>query len=248
MGGGDFDIYDSHSTARSAIGTRLVRQDGNEYVYGHFGVTVNRGVLVSTDVSAASLVETANAVIAPASAQTVTDGTIGSKFLEVTVAAISENQFAGGYLAISSGTGLGYTYRIKGNTATGSPAAGNIRIELNDKLQVALDATSDISIQGSLYSDLTTAASATDNSVAGVTVSSVIGGRYGWLLTKGVSAIFTAGTVATGDVVTLSAATAGAVEAYVSALVGDVENEEFLGTCLVVGSASAHGIYKVVIS
>lgn len=252
-GGGDFNIFDKHATPRYAIGTRITRQDGNEYVYSHFGADTNRGVLVATDMSESSDADQDNTMIAPASAVTTTDGTIGSKFIEATYASVTANQFAGGYLLTTDDTGEGYTYRIKGNTATNDPASGNIRIELYDPLQVAIDATTDAIIQGSLYANLEIAVDGTDDVLAGVTVSTmdVSVAAYGWVCVKGVVGILVGTTApALGDIVALSSEVSGAVMTFGggASVVGDFVSEEIIGTCIGVGDATGHGLFKVNIS
>ena len=39
--GADFNCFDKHYTPRYAVGTRVKRQDGNVFVYSHFGADVN---------------------------------------------------------------------------------------------------------------------------------------------------------------------------------------------------------------
>ena len=250
--GMDFDIFRKDSIPQYAVGTRIKRQDGNEYVYSHFGADVNRGVLVAPDVSESSLVDSDNIVVAPASAQTTTDGTVGSKYLEVTLAGVTAGQYRGGYLVITDDTGEGYTYRIRGNTATGDPASGNIRIQLWEGLQVALDATSDIAIQGCLYANLEIATVATDNCCAGVTCSTmdVSEAAYGWICTSGVTGILQDGSIAIGDPITISDGVSGAVQVFGggASVVADLLSEEILGVCLIAGDDTGHGVFKVKIS
>jgi len=127
--GADFNIFDMHLNQRYAVGTRVVRQDGNEYVYAHFLSDTAQGLLVGPDVSEGGEVAGVdNSVLAPASSVSGTDGAIGSKFVEMTNAGIVADEHAGGYLTIIADTGAGYSYRIKGNTATDNPASGTIRI------------------------------------------------------------------------------------------------------------------------
>jgi hypothetical protein len=233
--GADFDIFDKHATARYAVGTRVQRQDGNEYVYSHFGADTNRGLLVAQDISESG--ESAvvdNALIAPASAVTTSDGTIGSKFIQMTNASITADQFAGGYF-------------------TGDPTTGDIRIELHDPLQVAIDNTTDVMITGSLYANLEAATSATDHIVAGVTVSTmdVSAQAYGWIQTKGNVAGLVDGTIAGGEMVTLSDGVSGAfqVAGGGSTAVVDLVDELILGQCLVAAGASTeHAAMLVQIS
>ena len=178
-------------------------------------------------------------MIAPASAQTTSDGTIGSKFIEVTLASVTVDQFAGGYLHTTDDTGEGYTYRIRGNTATGDPASGNIRLELYDKLQVAIDATTDFAITGCLYANLEAATAATDYAIAGVSVSTMSAGEYGWVQVAGVATILADGTIAVGDNLTLSDGVAGAFQ------LKDAETEPKVGYALFAPDNTGHGGVKL---
>lgn len=237
---GDFNIFDMHATQRYAVGTRVRRNDGNEYVYAHFLTDTAQGLVVGPDVSEGGEVAGVdNAVIAPASAATTTDGTVGSKFIQMTNAGIVKDEHAGGYLTIVSGTGSGYTYRIKGNTATDAPASGDVRIELYDPLQVAVDATSDVHILGSKYAQLiaATGAAGEDNLAVGVTCSNmdVSVAPYGWVLVRGVGGATVDGTIAAGEAVTLSDSTAGTVQVAGggSTAVADLIDERVIGQCVI---------------
>ncbi len=237
--GGPVDLYESRTDPQFAIGYRVQRQDGNEYVYSQFGATTGAGRLVSQDLSESSLVDTDNSIIAPASSQTTTDGTAGQKFLEVTVASISIDDFAGGYATITDDLGEGHTYRIRGNTATGDPAAGNIRIELYDKIVTSLDATSDLAITGQLYSNLEPATT-TDTAASGVSIVAQDADDYGWVQTKGVAGILTDGTVVLGSG-TIIGSVAGSVAPAV-----ETDILQRIGTVIVVGDTT--GFSQVLIN
>ncbi len=237
QGGGDFSIYEQHSTPRYAVGTRIMRQDGNEYAYAHFGADTATALLVAQDMSESGEPETDNIVVAPASAQTTTDGTINNKFIEITLASVTADQYAGGYLNITDGTGIGHSYRIKGNTATGNPASGNFRMELNEGLVLALDATSDISITGNPFANLEVATAATDIVISGVTIKAitVATNAYGWVQTRGVCVITVDATdLELGDNCALSADVAGNIYTVADAVTGAqiVADEEFVGVAL----------------
>ena len=230
-------IYDKDANPKRAIGSRLIRQDGSEFVYCHFGADTTQGLLVAQDISESGVVESDNIVVAPASAVNTNDGTIGAKFIEITLASITADQFAGGYFTITDGTGIGYVYRIKGNTATGDPAAGNFRLQIYEPLQVALDATSDINITGSLYSNLEVATAATDIVIPGVSCSNmdVSEQAYGWVCVKGVWCISVDATdITLGDMVALSADVSGNIYAVNDAGTGGqtVNDEEIVGVAL----------------
>lgn len=224
------NIYKVDSSPKYDIGHRVATSDGRVFRYGQVGAATAAGLLVSQDVSTTVVADTDNSVIAPASAvavpgEVLKPGAIGSRYVEVTLAGKTANQFAGGYFCTTDDTGEGYTYRIKGNTATGDPAAGNLRLELHDPLQVALDATTDFAIVGSLYSDLK-AADATDYAVAGVTTAAYSAAGWGFVQTWGPCAVLCDASVAgpsVGGIATLSDGVAGAVQlqdAFTEPIVG----------------------------
>lgn len=237
---GDVDIFAQHSLPRFALGHRIQRQDGSTFVYSHFGADTAASVMCSTDLSESTSEDVD--IIAPASAVNTTDGTIGSKFIEATIASISADEFAGGYFSTEDDTGEGYTYRIKGNTATGDPTTGNIRLEFYDKVQVAIVAASTANIISSLYSNLE-AATTTDIAAAGVSCAAmdVSAAAYGWVQVAGVATVLTSGTQVIGSGTTLAAAGALAPEAEAGIL-------ESPATTLVVGATGEHSIVRLTLN
>ena len=234
------NIFVSETSPSYAVGTRVSLQDGRVFRYSHFGAAVNRGLVVSQDLSESAVVDTDNAVIAPASAvsvagEVIQPGAINSRFVQLTLASVTANQFAGGYLHITDDTGEGFTYRIKGNTATGDPATGDIRLELNDRLQVALDATSDIAITGSLYANLEAATQATDEVIAGVSVATQAAADYGFIQTQGVATVLTDGTVVIADRVAV-----GTVAGSAAAVAATVSTTVSFGQVIHVGDDTGH--------
>ena len=193
-------IYDESATQNMAIGSRVELSDGRVFRYGYFNTATAISLLTAADVSANNVVETDNKVLAPGSSQTTTDATAGYYHLEVTLASVSANQYAGGYLHICDGTGTGRCYRIKSNTATDDPATDNFRIELFDPLAATLSASTDIAITGNTYSNLIGATAATDPVVVGVTMRGVTVDYYAFVQTWGVATVLADGSTASGDV------------------------------------------------
>lgn len=243
-----FNKFDQSASPKFHVGYKIEQADGSVYRYAHFGATANAGVLVAQDKSENSVADTDNAVIAPASAVTITDGTIGSKFIEFTLASATANQFAGAKLITTDDAGEGYTYDIKSNTATDNPASGNIRIELYQPLQVALDNTTDVSIVSNRFHNLEIATAATDLILAGVVCETIdAAGNYGWIQTKGIVGILQDGTIADGDMVTLSDGTSGAVQAAAGGGtdMADLIAEAIIGYCVDAGDSTGHGVFMV---
>ncbi len=254
-GGGDFNIFDVGTTQRYAIGTRVIRADGNEYVYAHCLTESAAGTVVGPDVSEGGEVAGVDdSLIAPASAAAVpgtaiTAGSIGSRHVQMTNAGILADEHAGGYLAIVSGTGVGYVYRIKGNGATSAVVTGDVVIELYDPIKVAIDATSDVHIMGSKYAQCikATGAGGENNLAVGVTCGIIAANGYGWLCVKGICAPLIDGTAVAGGSITLSDGVAGAVQPLAggSTAVADLINEREIGQVIIPDASTGQALCQV---
>jgi len=250
MGGstaGQFNKFEQSANPRYHVGYKVELANGDVYRYVHFGATVNRGVLVAGDISETSVADTDNSIIAPASAVTTTDGTLGSRFIQVTIASVTANQFAGAKFITTDDVGEGYTYDIVGNTATGTPASGDIRIELLQPLQVAVDNTTDFAIQANRYHNveiLTT----TDEDPAGVSCATITAAdNYGWIQTKGIVGILQDGTMTSGCPIQTSDGVSGAVQPMGGGGtdIADIITEVNIGYCLDPGDTTGHGVFFI---
>lgn len=218
--GADIDLYSSESNPKYAVGFGFTRGDGNKYRYCHFGALANRGNAVAKLVSETNVakIENVGAVLtnrAKPEGNGILTNAIGSRYMQLVITATAD-QFAGGYVTVTTGAGAGFTYRIKGNTATsaGNPVTGNILTELYDPIQVAIDSNSDIVIAGSSYADLHPATTVTAGAatVVGVTVTNNTAGNFGWICTGGViGALQDAAIGVYGKPVGLSTTTVGAI-------------------------------------
>jgi hypothetical protein len=216
----DSDIYISGSTPKYALGHKVERSDGSVYRYVHFGAAVSRGRVVAPNMNNAAYIYSQNAIIATSSAfQQSNEPTgmypsmINSRYFAAILGTITADKYAGGYLVVSSGTGIGYTYRIKGNQVSNGTAT---IFELYDKIAVGMDATSDIAIGTCKYQDCQPALAATTNLAlaVGVAVADQDLDDYGFIQTRGLIGVGQVGTLTTGSMATLSTAVAGQVIAY----------------------------------
>lgn len=222
--GADVDVTRADAAPKYPIGFRITRADGNVFRYSYVGTATNAGQLVGMTIASGDAAYNAAVVVAPASAviveaeRPITPGSVGSHFVEVTIASIAANKYQGGYLVTTRGTGLGETYRIIGNTATGNPATGNLRIQLAEPIKVALTSTTGIMIVPSIYNDLA-AATTTSTSVAGVLMSTTTSTNlWAFVCTRGVvgCAEDATNTVGQGQMIVASRVTAGSYATAVS--------------------------------
>lgn len=217
MAGVDVDVTRADSAPKYPVGQGFTRADGNVFRYAHVGTATNAGQLVGPTTASGGATYGAAVVVASASAiveqaeYPLQPGQVGSHYVEVTIAAIAANKYQGGYLIVTRGTGLGETYRIVGNTATNTPATGNLHIKLAEPIKVALTATTGVIIVPSIFTDCTVSAT-TSTQVAGVLMSTTTSTNlWAWICTRGVVACAEDATipVTAGNQITASANTAG---------------------------------------
>lgn len=237
--GADIDIYDTGASPKYAVGFGFTRADGCKYRYCHFGAISNRGILVSTDVDESSLIYRDDSrmvalvanYVTPAG-ETIAPNAIDARYMQVTITATA-NQFAGAYISITSGTGIGFTYRIKGNTATDDPSTSDVRLDLYDKIVVAVDSNTGFQIAGNPYANLEIVDDSDDRLAAGATVTNNSATDYGWIQTRGVATVLQDAVLpATGDQVFVSSNTDGAIMG--SAILATSSNQTFgrVGYCV----------------
>jgi hypothetical protein len=234
----EFDIYESTTNPKRPLGYKIEDVQGNIYRWAHFGATTTQGKVVSQDIDESSYVDTDNVIVAPASAVTVSDGTIGSRFIEITLASITADQFAGGKIVITDDTGEGYTYGIIGNTATGDPATLTFRVELASPLQVAVSSDSDFAIVGNMYGNVEPATS-TDFAIVGVSMGSQAAADYGWVLTKGTVGILSDGNIGQIGKGIAIGTVAGSV------IVATATNDNVFGYCIAAPDNTGYGMFKI---
>lgn len=222
--GADVDVTRADAAPKYPIGQGFTRADGNVFRYAHVGTATNAGNLVGPTTASGGATYRAAVVVAPASAVVVNQeypilaGQAGSHYLEVTIAGIAANKYQGGYLITTRGTGVGDTYRIIGNTATGDPASGNLRIQLAEPIKVALTVNTGTIIVPSMFTDCTVTATSSPQ-VSGVLMSTTTSTNlWAWVCTRGVVACTEDASLAVtaGHQLTSSRVTAGAYATIVS--------------------------------
>ena len=224
MAGADIDVHDRHITPHYAVGFGFQRADGNCFRYVQYGAGVVAGALVGNVATNTNLASTNGLVVNSSSAlaiagEVLKPGQVGSRYVEITLATVANDQFAGGYLVATKDTGIGYTYRIRGNFATGYPAAAtSFQMELYEKLKVGLDSTTDIAIAAPKYANLAanTFVQGTAQNIVGVAMSAASTDNFGWVCTRGIVGAVAAGADSgIGNVAALSLTT-GTYEQYVT--------------------------------
>lgn len=203
------NISEESSTQKYPLGALLKLNDGRVFRYvKNGGVAIAAGKLTQAAAPVANHLNMACAVAALAAKEvTVTDG--GT--------AITANQYAGGFLHINAGTGLGQTYRVKSHPA--NAGSTTCVITLYDEIRVALDATSKATLTKNKYDSIIVCPTTMTAPVVGWTVKGLTASYYGWVCVKGMTAALfhtgSGGAAAVGGNVcpaTTNTPVAGAVE------------------------------------
>jgi hypothetical protein len=212
---GDEKVAQSTKIGGLPLGTRMVLPDGRIFAHA-LAATVcvagniyqGKAVASGTALSEGKLAATA---AVNATSVTVTMAGTGSMTL---------NEYEDGYLWVgsSTGTGLGRTYKIKGNTAAASTIAGVVHLYENDKITSAIGGTTaTVGLRENEFSNvlITTADTAYTNVVAGVAPVAATACAYFWLQRRGPCAVNAPLTLIIGGPVVASSATAGAAASMI---------------------------------
>lgn len=127
---------------------------------------------------------------------------------------VTANQFAGGYIVVTNGTGAGYTYQIKSHPAA---TAAVVTFTLVDAVQATTASTVDIDVVASPYSGVVLWTTSQVAEAVGVAVVPITANQYGWLQVKGpVGVLCDAGNLTIGQMAVASDDTDGAVGPFES--------------------------------
>jgi hypothetical protein len=204
---GPQEIFSQSSTQKTDLGMYVETGDGRGFRYCLAGGTA----LVAGTLQQAAAEDTTNM-----QALTITNAAIGATSITTTdTTTLTVNQLAGGLLSIATGTlGVGFTYRIKGNTAATAAVA---TFYLEDPVIVATTGTAKIDVKPNAYAGVIINPKTASSGPVGAAVYNVTAAYYGWLQTHGPATILNDGGSTVGTNVSASNATAGAVEAAVTA-------------------------------
>lgn len=190
-------VYDNYTTNSQEykenrmprVGQKVEYEDGRKYVFCRTETTVERGMVVGlqTDTETSLPVDTGavNGAVAAGSKTIVIDG------LE---SAVTANELAKGYITIAGDpdatNGLGYTYRIKSNTA--ADIAADVTLTLYDTLEQGVADDAVVEVVGSRPQNVSPTLVGTHDPI-GVAVTHNVGTAdvpaFFWAQYKGVGAV-----------------------------------------------------------
>jgi len=204
-------IYEESSVAKTDLGRFIDFQDGRRFRYCQADGAITKGHMAA----AGAVIADDNTVTQTGMTVDISNGYIGQKVINVLLsAATTANLYAGGYLTVEGGTGLGQMYKIKSNKAGGASVASPCELTLYDPLLVALDATSVISLTKSKYKDVVVNPTTTVREAVGVPLITITDNYYFWAQTRGYAPIVvsTGQTLSTGDKVCEGVTVAGSCD------------------------------------
>jgi len=184
-------IYEASDTQQAPLGTRL--EVGDKVMY-YAKLSSSANVAAGKIVCSPPLIASHQAdILTPAATSA------GVNTISVTLGtAMTLNQYAEGYMIISSGTGSGMSYRIKGNSAAAT--AGTATVTLYDPIKEPMTATTELNFISNIYDGVKVGSEVLDTPV-GVVPTAVTTGQYFWLQTAGpVSVYHSAATPAAVEV------------------------------------------------
>lgn len=240
------------------VGSRFDLSDGREVVLvQNAGTALGSGVTVQGPAAMAN-----SGGLSPATSGTTgysatypIAGTVGGKVIQIASSstAFLANRFQGGYLNVVEGTGLGQTLKVQSNSAASTTSA--VVVQLEDAFTVATSTDSrftfTINPYGSHYgTDYTTdgviisPATTLTGQIVGVSLypiaaSTAAVAQYGFIVTKGPTAVLGSSTVALGLDIGLPSGTAGAVLAYA------VATGPRVGTTMVATASAKYNMINV---
>ena len=197
-------IESQSSVPLTQLGSIAVTNDGRKFRYVRAGGTgIAAGILCQSVTEDTTNWENLSVAAAAAGSRTVTTTST------VTLAA---NLLAGGYLTVTTTPGIGYTYKIAGNSVA---AAAVVNIYLEDPIVVALTTASKIDVipdpDGAVVIFANGTGTHTGN-IRGVAVYPLTAYYYGWLQIGGVGTVLgDSNTITVGSCVVGSKAIDGAV-------------------------------------
>ena len=204
-------ILDESSSQLHTLGTYMETADGRGFRYGKVGAVAT----VAGKVYQGPALDATN--MQPSGGLTPAAAAIGDTSITIsTSTTLAVNLLAGGYMSVVVTPGQGYTYRIKGNTATAG-AAGLV-VTLEDPLKVALTTSSRVIFTRHPYDGVVIEPGTPTARIAGVPTAIITAAYFGWLQTKGPCAVLFTGTGVAGKVVgSLSGGTSGSMAPAIAA-------------------------------
>ena len=233
--GPDGEQYNLYATValtagmRWPFGTQLVMQDGRKFRFARAGATllvVGNAIQASGDNTETDL--------------TAAAGAANDKLITFTAAGTeAANYYAQGYATVSVTPGGGDTYKILSHATFAATTGQVVNLSTPPGLRRALTTTSRVDLVEHPYKGVIQLPATTQTSIpVGVAVSAIAVNAGGWLQTRGVVGVLTAGTVIIGNRCVIPTGTAGAIGPE-TATATTMDNEVTVGKVMDVAASGA---------
>lgn len=182
-------LFEESATKKHKLGTIRTLSDGRRFVYvGNTAAALTAGACISkVQAPQACTVAAADAAINVVGAKKITFTLTGTP---------TAGLYEDGFCVLTSGTGIGQIYKIRGNTADDDPATGRCTFYLYDGLATAhLAADTTATVYQSPHKDLLVnpavadGAATTQETIIGVTQRAVTASMYFWAQTWGMASL-----------------------------------------------------------
>lgn len=198
------DTFGYTSDQKHPLGTIAVTKDGRTFRYVQAGS--GAALVVGNAIQSPAIVPDHLAMTAAVTAI----GALSTTFTLGATAAAA-NQYAEGYLGVSTTPDLGHAYTISGHKAAALSASLTVNLMPDDPVQVAFSTATRLGLiankgAGVIQFPVTTAT----GTLVGVAVSVVPASYYGWVQSRGLGNALIAGTPALGAYIMSPGTTAGA--------------------------------------
>lgn len=206
------DLYTYSANQAHVLGEKAFSPDGRTFRYVKAGAVA----LVPGNVLQSPAIVANHVNLTPTAASTAGDTTI-TVTLGATLA--TANQYAGGYIIVEKGTtGAGQSLLIKSHPAAALSAT--LVVTLEDAVQVTTSGTVTMSLVANPYNGVIQSPVTTlTGTVVGVAVGAIPISNYGWICTRGITAVTADGAITVGTVaVAVPAAAAGAAKVMAATL------------------------------
>jgi len=199
-------IFQTATSEPGSIGTKVETADGRVYRLAKVGASA----LVVDNLVQAPL-NVANHANCTAAASAIASGTTPQTLtFTLGATAATANQYAGGYAIVNAGTGIGQVLTISKHPAAASGASLTVTVE--EKLQVALDTTSRVTLVANPYNGVIQATTSGDGTPVGSAIIAAAAGSYCWVQTRGPASVLSDASVAAAGLgIMPSTTTAGCV-------------------------------------
>ena len=199
------DPFSTETVPSHQLGSIGISNDGRKFRYAYVGASA----LVAGNLLQGPAEDTGDQGITPTAAAIGDTSVLTSSTMTVTA-----NQYAGGYMIVTVTPGLGHIYRIKSHPAA---TAAALTFQLYESIRVALTTTSRVDFVANQFNGVIQNPATATSSPIGVAMTAAALNTYTWIQSGGVASVLADGALTVGVNLSASNATAGAVEAAVTA-------------------------------